>query len=369
MRRVGSNQQGTSRCSSLPVQARQTSVMVGQHASVPVAPVPTGLLRSQRSADGTQALLVPGPLTGQLWAQIATLKHPQLARTVLVDDGRAGALVSCGPASTINSGSSSFSDSSDVAQWLRSKGVWAGSPQWSVRVVASRSRPPFFVVLPFDLDGVPGWQQLRAQDPEPEAPGPAIPESVAPAPEAPESGIPVPEVPEPGIPVPEVPEPGIPAPEIPVKRLPLHRRARFRFGAIAVVTSLTVGAMLVIWPLRFHASEVVCPDLQEAGALVEELLEGRARALIDRDLEALALVESGDLLARDTALLEQKGDTALGEVEYRALPLSLECDSQGIRVSGEIVAVARKCQECDEQESKRDFQAMLSRPWRIEEFR
>ena len=297
--------------------------MVAQLETRPVAPGPTGLIRTEVSESGSRTLLVPGPLTGEVWHQLAASQHPQLARAVLLEDGREGALIHLDPPLDAGGGSPTFSDPTDVAKWLQARGVWQGSARWSVRVVASRLRPPFFVVLPLDLAGVPGWRKLR---------GPLTEQQVL------------------------------------TRPLPLHRRARFRVGAITAVTLLTLAAMFAVWSLRFHVREEACPKVQEAGVIVEELLTGRARALVDQDLDALALVESGDLLARDGALLEQKGRVVLGEVRYSVSAQSVECEPQGARVSGEIVAHTRSCASCDEKESKRDFRAKLSRPWRIEEF-
>lgn len=324
----------------------------------PLTPGPTGLIRVDTVA-GERRLRVPGPLEGPLWGKLSSIAHPQLARVELLEAGSAGALVALDPPTLPHSPSAShaspglalpqFSSPQDLIEWLSaSQGLPAGTT-WSVRTAASRKGPPFFVALPIDLGSTAGWQSLEFPDPAPPAlssphPSAASRSSTRPGPSKEGSTL------------------------APTKRLPVHRRARFRVGAIAVASVVTLVVAAGVWLPRLGLFAATCPGPEEAGEVLEQLLQERAQALADGDLEALSAAESGELLAADQRLLEQRGEQVLEDVAYRARTDRIDCSAEGVWVSGEITAVTASCKGCVEKRSTRNFRALLSRPWRIEEF-
>lgn len=327
---------------------------------------PQGVIWLQQDGDGIH-LSFPGPLDEEKWQILAQTSHPQIANVRERGESFAdGALIQFAPKSGyLDRSQASFSTIRNIEE-LHRFFVDQGSPvaeeAW-VRMTTSRSGTPFFVCVPCNMDGEKGWVKLdpvsatslsaqRYSDEHEHSESEY--ENFGP------SKIPVSEE---GTPQVELP---------PTRRLPIHKRVRFRLGAAITVTAITLSAFAVLLPMQIEAARRACPSAEQVQVRIEELLRTRADALEQGDLDKLREVESEHLVQIDARMLEKNsGGNGIVAPEYEVEVIERLCEADTVIVEAMVTSSVKKDSSnvTHEESTTREVTVSMTRnPWKIDSF-
>ncbi len=242
--------------------------------------------------DGTVKLEFPGPLDPKPWSVFESLGHPQIAKVTRLGSGfERGAVVeypssASGRSSQIDSDSEPYLEGmSQLRSFLRLKRLDEQTEIW-VLGVAPKNKETQFVCVPFSMEAVTGWFRLDLREE--------------------------------------------PAQVAPTLRLPIHRRSRFRFGALLAVSAATVAALVFAVPAQINRAQARnCPPAPVVERELAMLLDLRAAALEDADSHSLRSIESGSLLDADLERLGRlENPQSLVAPEYRVTVNQVACSGE-----------------------------------------
>ena len=294
---------------------------------------PQGILWVGQSGEDT-CVSFPGPLKTREWQFFAELNHPQIGKVFTQGENfESGALVSFAPKSgnlrDERSGKELLSDLRGLEDYLLEQGLPTDMEVWA-KTFEVRTAPVFFVCVPFNMAGEEGWAKLEFTV------GRSLSRSVR------------------------------------TKRLPIHKRVRFRVGAAGVVTAVTLLALVTFWPLQMEAAERrLCPAMAEVKTQLEGLLLTRAEALENGNIELLGEIESEELLKADEAMIQEREEGEIVAPSYSVEILSHECESETVRVNAQIISFIPDITNQDQNNGSQTKDAIITlghNPWKILEF-
>ncbi|WRS29823.1 hypothetical protein U6G28_09905 [Actinomycetaceae bacterium MB13-C1-2] len=360
---------------------------------------PRGVVWLQRHKEGT-FLTFPGPLEEETWQILSAINHRQIARVrVRGDSFEDGALVQFAPERGY------LSDSRDdfptirspeaARVFLTSQGLATVEAVW-VRATTSRSGELFFVCVPFDMEGEDGWSRIDGLSAThsyeyqgKEGVGTEVTRSPVSSHGRRVKNSPVTEAKKSATSSDER-QVGFaskqqnleritnlfadqPAVELaPTKRLPIHKRVRFRLGAVVTVTAIVLGALAVLLPIQIEAARVSCPSREQVQVRLEELLQIRADSLEHGDLARLREIESENLFLIDARILEEAGNSrGIVAPDYEVEVIERLCDASTITAEASVTSSVRDNATNGPQRDSttRNVAVSMTRnPWKIVSF-